>query len=62
MVLMSIDRASNFRFGSLADLWTHSSLMSAFPKSGRSDGPKFAISKGRFRPRADISCDDLRLD
>jgi hypothetical protein len=42
------------RFGSLADLFSNSSLMSAFPNSGRSDHPKTAKIKVRFRPIAVI--------
>ncbi len=38
--------------GSLADLWTHSSLMSAFLESGRSDQQKSEKIRVRFRPKA----------
>ena len=42
----------NVRFGSLADLLTNSSLMSAFPESGRSGTTKTTEIKVRFRPEA----------
>ena len=48
------------RFGSLADVFTNSSLMSAFPESGRSDHQKLSNIKVRFRPQAAVSLSTLK--
>ncbi len=42
------------RFGSLADLFSKSSLMFAFPESGRSDQQKLGEIRVRFRPEAAV--------
>jgi len=49
---LPVVRNTDISFGSLAALFTNSSLMSAFPESGRSDQQNFNKMTGRFRPEA----------
>ena len=50
------------RFGSLADLFTNSSLMSAFPNSGRLIVVNIGKMRVRFRPEADVAVTWLLSD
>ncbi len=48
------------RFGSLADLFDDSSVMAAFPESGRSGTPKTTEIRVRFRPGEDVEASPFR--
>ncbi len=60
--ILSIESEPTVGNGSLADLWTDSSLMSAFPESGRSDHQILSEIKVRFRPEAVIQIIAILID